>query len=166
MKTHQCKQMKNDHFPNGQQSNYSYKWTGDEAGWKLFSNDKPVAGQWYSWVCNCNWCNEAFEVIDTVPVIDPHRVHRCNKIIRCEWKMRQAGGKMRQAGGFTMNDDDEMTPSQAGGVTTNLLGLIWDGYAWNMHDGEEVTSRMVSYCQYCDKAMPDPRLFRNKVEII
>lgn len=165
--THKCKYMNNDQFPNGQNPNYVYKWTGDEAGWQLFTNDKPITGNSYSWVCNCNWCSEALEVIDLLPPLDQYRGHRCNQIIQHEWRHKQCESEgFDDDDGFDDGggDDDEQQPV-AHQKTMCCFAIIWDGYAWNMMNGDEVISKRLRECPHCCKILKDPRLFQNKVEI-
>ncbi len=141
--THKCKYMGNDQFPEGNQPNYSYKWDGESGGWRLYTSDKPIESNAYSWVCDCQWCNEPLPVINIVPKLDPIRGHRCDHMIRSEWAHNQC------------HDPADY----------RCLAVIWDGYTWNLMNGDEIVSRRMPVCNYCRDVLPNPKGFRNKVVI-
>jgi hypothetical protein len=166
MNTHVCKYMNNGQGP---QTNYVYKWTGDVAGWQLLSDDKPVQGKGYSWVCSCNWCGERLPVLETAPPLDYQKTHRCHKLVHHEWRSKQySENNLGVEEDFFDEDEEEVEVKnvQAKQQETFCFYIAWDGFAWNMMNGDEVTEKRLKYCPHCEDRLPDPRMFRNKVEIL
>lgn len=156
MHKHVCSYMTDDNF------SYIYKWTGDEAGWRLFSNDEPIMSSSSAWVHKCGWCTQPLPVIDTMPPNDLRRKHRCEAMIRNEWYHNQVGLVVLNQ--HQNEDEQPLAPIQLDIVRSNFL-LNWDGFMWNSMNNDEILARRLQRCPYCNSTLEDPRKFNNKVEI-